>query len=210
MQASGRPRPHTDEDRQILPEYRKPRHPVQPAPAPVEPARSKDIHISISRRTLLRAASGVLSVYLGARGLIALGSFARSEWEQFGREINEGQYPSTYITLVCGHDDSAQFPTELRAFVRSDRYIQFEEISTKSHQIARYFVSSEPVPFTGPINQINLKILPQRQADGKFQIVVHVECGGVGPYAQIIAKDYLFADTGKGYFVGIQPKGGKA
>jgi hypothetical protein len=203
QQPAGRPRPHTDEDVQILPEYRNPRQPVQPVPVRPEPS---GINISISRRTLLRAAGGVLSVIIGARGLMALGSFARSEWEQINREIDEGQNPSTQLLLVCGHNDSPEHPTLLHAYVRADRRIQFEESNTQDTKMVRYFVGDERIPADVPLNQVNLKIEAKEQKGGKYAITLHVKYGGVGPFTSVTPIDYMFVDSGEGYFVGVQPK----
>lgn len=190
------PRPRTDEDRSISRDVRR----MKPAPvrAPQQPVKRW------SRRKILTAAGfGLLGLVVFYEGLTALGSFVDSEWNQFNNEVAEGQYPSTSIKLVCGHNDSQQYPTELRAFVRSDYRIQLDELNTKNPGTIHYFVS-EKIPFSGPLNQVNLKLTPQQLATGKYQILLTIKMGGVGVRQPVTESYLLFADSGKGYFVGIQ------
>lgn len=203
-----RRRPNTDEDLAIPPELRRQRRTTESIPI-VSTSAPAQRSTMTRRGFLVRAGLCVGAILCVGIGSYDLGSFIKSKWVQYNKELDEGQHPHTEITLVCGHgDDSDAYPTQLHAFVRSDRTIQFEEISTKDNKLIHYFVTM-PISFGGPLNQVNLKIIATKQANGRYQIVLHADCGGVGVLQAAEDQKWLFVDNGKGYFEGVQPKGGK-
>lgn len=185
-------RPHTHEDREINTRNVRPIKPVAP---PVRAPRQVNKPAS---NFWVKAGIGLLCAVAIVEGITAIGSFVSSEFRQLGNEISEGQTPSTEL-LVGGHAGNY----DLHAFIRADRKIQLDEISAKAGSQIHFFVTN-PIPFNGPLNQVVLS-LQSKEVDGKIEVVLVAQYGGVGVREMVVQQQWLFIeDTTKGYFVGIQ------
>lgn len=155
---------------------------------------------------LIGGALGTLS--LGA----ILGSWVKSSLDQLMHQLEEGRIAAKPIQVVCGHHDNADHPTVIEAYLvvgKRDLTITVVEQPGGNNTYAHISQTAglrSYYGYRGDPTQVYIQLTGDQLPDGKYQIRMHVECGGVGVYADKKQIDFLMIDSGKGYFLPVQPK----
>lgn len=150
---------------------------------------------SLIGRGLAMLAGATTIVLIGAN----VGSVLQASIDQYDHQQQEGIRGYRDLSLVCGHSDSVEHPTELRAFVRENGIISVEEIPGGGTKTIRTDTTSVHTTSDHDYSHIDLRFFPQKV--GKlYRIRFRVKVMPVSTLAAPEPQNFYLIDNGKGYF----------
>jgi hypothetical protein len=154
------------------------------------------------RRIIALVAGGVVSIFT-AGGVF--GSWANTAIKDFLHQYEEGINPAAQLSGIYGHHDSLAHPTIIEAY-RTGDIISIVELpgGDEAHAHISQTAALRTIGYTGDLHKVYIQLYAER-IEGKYQIRVHVECGG-GLFSAPVIGDWLLIDKGDS-FQAIQPEG---